>query len=150
MVTSNLDSFKLRLLDTLKFMQAFFAKHDLRYVACGGTVLGAVRHKGFIPWDDDIDVYMPRADYQKLQTLTAELDKEGYEFLSHENTGVGYYMPFGKLSDKNSTIWEFERYRWSLVCISTYSPLMSSTSRMRKSPVCSIIATISSTSIWRL
>lgn len=44
-------------------------RNGLRYYLAGGSVLGAVRHQGFIPWDDDIDVYMPRNDYETLQRL---------------------------------------------------------------------------------
>ncbi len=53
-------------LDMLKTLIQLFQKHNIRYYALGGTLLGAVRHKGFIPWDDDIDVGVPRPDYERF------------------------------------------------------------------------------------
>ncbi len=54
-------------------LQGFFEEHGLTYYAEVGTLLGAVRHKGYIPWDDDLDIAMPRNDYMKLQELAFEL-----------------------------------------------------------------------------
>jgi lipopolysaccharide cholinephosphotransferase len=47
-------------------------KYNLRYFTDGGTTLGGVRHKGFIPWDDDLDICVPREDYEKLLQLASE------------------------------------------------------------------------------
>lgn len=93
-------------LDAFKFTKEFLSQHNLRYIACGGTVLGAVRHKGFIPWDDDIDIYMPREDYNKLFDYANEMRNHGYELISLKNKG--YYLPYAKISSLTSTIWEHE------------------------------------------
>ena len=121
------DLLKTRLLEVFQFAKEFFQQHNLRYIGCGGTVLGAIRHKGFIPWDDDIDLYMPRKDYEQLLQLAPEFQGTGYELLHWDNQtltsqssyslptreGQGgslnsqYYMPFAKIADCHSTIWEF-------------------------------------------
>lgn len=101
------DILKKRLLEVFQFAKELFQQHNLRYIGCGGTVLGAIRHKGFIPWDDDIDLYMPRADYERLLSLRDEFQGSGYELLNWTNT-PGYYMPFAKIADCRSTIWEFK------------------------------------------
>lgn len=62
-------------LAALKAFAGFCEEHNLTYFAIGGTLLGAVRHKGFIPWDDDVDVAMPREDYDKLVSLAGEFPK---------------------------------------------------------------------------
>ena len=63
------------LLSVMVEFDAFCRKHGLQYYMLGGTMLGAVRHKGFIPWDDDIDVGLVRSDYERLLTMSDELKK---------------------------------------------------------------------------
>lgn len=63
---------KSALLETMDEFHNFCDKHNLVYYLVGGGLIGAIRHKGFIPWDDDLDVIMPRADYKKLLALHSE------------------------------------------------------------------------------
>lgn len=64
--------------ELLRIFDKLCAKHDLKYWLASGTLLGAVRHKGFIPWDDDLDVMMPREDYDKVIPLMKdEMEKYG-------------------------------------------------------------------------
>lgn len=69
-------------LDLLAEFDRVCKKHGLKYIASGGTMLGAVRHKGFIPWDDDIDVMMLRDDYEKLLTIAHDEFENPYFFLT--------------------------------------------------------------------
>lgn len=71
-MTKNLRKLQLCELAMLQTFANFCDKHQLTYYISGGTFLGAVRHQGFIPWDDDIDVAMPRADYEKFLRLYHE------------------------------------------------------------------------------
>lgn len=63
-----------QLLAMMKEVHAFFCSHDISYSLCGGSLLGAVRHNGFIPWDDDMDIMVNRENYNKLLRVMNELD----------------------------------------------------------------------------
>ncbi|MBR2555220.1 MAG: LicD family protein [Lachnospiraceae bacterium] len=87
-------------LDMLKQFVAFCEKNGLRYYLLEGTLLGAVRHKGFIPWDDDIDVVMPRNDYNKLLELGRNAFEEPLS-LNHYSFTPGYYYSFARLANNS-------------------------------------------------
>lgn len=88
-------------LDLLKQIQDVCKKHNIQYVASGGTLLGAVRHKGFIPWDDDIDIAILREDYEKLCSLHQEF-KFPYELQFYDKT-QGYFTGHAQLRNQNTT-----------------------------------------------
>ena len=79
-------------------------KYNLTYFVSYGSCIGAVRHKGFIPWDDDIDVMMPREDYDKFLTLQKELDKN--YFIQTFKTDPNYIYNYAKLRDSSTTFIE--------------------------------------------
>lgn len=108
MVKGNLDQFdvaayKRKLVQTLQAFIAFCEANQLQYMASAGTCIGAVRHHGIIPWDDDIDVFMSRAEYNRLLTLRGDLP-EGYALVLMGEQG--YYAPITKFYDTNTTLWE--------------------------------------------
>lgn len=94
----------------IEILQEFVKACDqlnLRWYAGCGTVLGAIRHQGFIPWDDDIDVLMPRKDYEIFCEQAQALLPEEY-FVQTLETEKEYYQPFAKLRRSNTTFWEKE------------------------------------------
>lgn len=84
------------LFDLLCAFDDFATRNDIRYSLAGGTLLGAVRHGGFIPWDDDIDVVIPRPDYDRLLSLRSKVDA-GYRIVGPLDEGLPY--PFAKFCD---------------------------------------------------
>lgn len=92
-------------LEILKIFINVCKQLDLKYYAVYGTALGAVRHKGFIPWDDDIDVAMPRADYEKfLKEAPALLPP--HLFLQCRDSDTHYNLLHSKLRDSYTTFFE--------------------------------------------
>lgn len=105
MANYDVDALHQRILRILMAVQDCCHQHGLRYYIWAGTQLGAVRHQGFIPWDDDIDIAMPRPDYEQLIAHSREWLPEPFEFVCAENDGT-YPLPFGKIQDASTTLIE--------------------------------------------
>lgn len=89
-------------LEMLMEVDRICKKCGIQYILDGGTLLGAVRHKGFIPWDDDADVAFLRSEYEKFRVACeTELDTERFYFQDYRNT-LGYRWGYGKLRRKNT------------------------------------------------
>lgn len=91
-------------LNVLNEIHAICAGEGLRYSLCGGTLLGAVRHGGFIPWDDDIDIFMPRPDYNKFLEICKTRETPFKVISSETNPKYGYL--FAKAYDPRTIIRE--------------------------------------------
>lgn len=90
----------LVLMDLALELDRLCREEGLRYMLVGGSMLGAVRHQGFIPWDDDMDIAMPRADYEKLKKL-GERFREPY-FLQIPGEDGGYYYSYMRLRNSRT------------------------------------------------
>lgn len=97
-----LEERKKILLDVLVYIDDVCREHDINYSLASGTLLGAIRHKGFIPWDDDIDIMLLRKDYNKLLNILSK--QSDYTLITIHSKN--YYLPFAKLCDKNTVLYE--------------------------------------------
>lgn len=98
-----LRAMQLKSLEMFEYLKRFCTEHGLLVYLCGGCCIGALRHKGFIPWDDDVDVMMPRKDYEKLAELWpqyAAIDRYSYVRTS-EDMVTGDLM--AKICDNSTT-----------------------------------------------
>ena len=102
----NLYDIKTLELDLLINFDKFCKENNLIYFIAYGTLLGAIRHGGFIPWDDDIDIQMPRTDYEKFLTLRDKYESSFYGNVIKTLGDKGYPFPFTKIENKNTLVIE--------------------------------------------
>ena len=95
--------YKQILLETFSSLIKVLEDNNLRWFVGYGTLIGTIRHKGFIPWDDDIDIIMPRVDYNRLLNLSNSIDK-GYQLLTPNTKDYPYR--FSKYCDNHTTLVE--------------------------------------------
>lgn len=96
-------------LDILRVIAAFCSSHNIRWWLDGGTCLGAMCHRGFIPWDDDIDIGMMRTDYDRFCSLAEGGLPEGYSLHTSRNT-AGYAAMFAMVY-RDGTRFENQEHR---------------------------------------
>ena len=101
-VTANTKKLWATQLGCLQELQRICTKHNILYFASGGTLLGAVRHKGFIPWDDDIDVMMPYEDYVRFCEVAPREIGKPYFFQSYQ-TEPGFGTAMSRIRNSETT-----------------------------------------------
>lgn len=93
------------MLEIMKSIHNFCVKHNIRYNMLFGTLLGAVRHKGFIPWDNDIDIGIPRPDYDRLISLLNAGEKVGEHYYHlHYTTDENYFYQITRICDDRTYV----------------------------------------------
>lgn len=95
---------KERQMEILDFIDRKCSENGLDYFLAYGTLLGAVRHGGYIPWDDDIDIFVPRKDYEKLREVINSEDKYFFDDIVSDDK---YRLEYGKVVDKHTKIEEY-------------------------------------------
>ena len=126
---SNLRRSQLRMLEMLKFMDDVCRKNNIEYFIFYGTLLGAVRHGGFIPWDDDLDVFMSLKDSERFTSIVNSMTDCDFEVQNHRSD-PGFVRMWNVLRDKkteyiiDSPIHNSRRLRGLQIDIFTYEPKM--------------------------
>ena len=100
---------QLRMLELLQAVDAICRKHQIPYWLSSGTLLGAIRHDGFIPWDDDLDIEMMRDDYLRLMALLPQELPSTMALQTHESDPA-YFFCYAKVRDRRSRLQEGNRY----------------------------------------
>ena len=100
---------QMRMLDILVEVDRICKKHDIRYWLSSGTLIGALRHDGFIPWDDDLDIEMMHSDYLRLMKVLPEELPE-WLALQNDETDENYFFFYAKVRDRRSRMLEENAY----------------------------------------
>lgn len=103
-----MNELQLKLLEMMSWLHSFITSHNLRYYVYGGTMLGVARHQGFIPWDDDVDIVMPRKDYEILCELLKS-PIEHYVIETPKSNAKDYLYTYAKFYDTSTSMTELAR-----------------------------------------
>lgn len=101
-MTSEIRQLQLKCLEILDFVVKICQEHNIIYSLCGGSVVGAYLYKGFLPWDDDIDIMMTRENYNKFLEVAKNHLPKGYSIINYQNSD--YSISFTKIIDDNTTL----------------------------------------------
>lgn len=108
--TYSIEAIHNKMLNMMEWFHMFCAENGISYFMIGGTMLGAMRHQGFIPWDDDVDIGVPREDFEKLLCISKK--QEGntqYVIESYLDGNADFEYPFAKVYDTTTTLIENKR-----------------------------------------
>lgn len=100
---NNVEELKRVQMDIMTFVDKFCREHNICYSISGGTLIGAIRHGGYIPWDDDIDILLRREDYDRLVNAFLEKDTGKYVIYQYGVT-KGYNLPYVKIADSSTVL----------------------------------------------
>lgn len=104
MSDKNVKKVQKKILETMKFIDEICRKNGIEYFIMGGTALGAVRHGGFIPWDDDLDIFMTPDNYQKFKSVFSKENSD--KFVLQEWKIVDAYLEYAKVRMNGTTFIE--------------------------------------------
>lgn len=101
---TDINEIKQLQMEILTFVDKFCRDNNINYSLCGGTLIGAIRHGGYIPWDDDIDIMLLRPEYDRFVELFSKQQSQ-YKVHTFDNT-TGYYQPYAMVSDMRTLLEE--------------------------------------------
>ena len=115
---------QLELLRLLNVVAGICKEHEITWWLSSGTLLGAARHQGFIPWDDDIDIVLLKKDYKKLEKILCKFQSEEFVFHCHR-TDIDYINEFGKFRKRKGRVDSlsnrYKYYKWTGIGIDIFS-----------------------------
>ena len=98
-------------LDILKDIHEFCVKNDIKYTLFSGTLIGAIRHQGFIPWDDDLDIAFTRPEYERF--VRNYKSEKGYKLFSRERQGDNVYISYARVCEMDKTYVDDCKLPWT-------------------------------------
>ena len=98
-------------LEILKDIHQFCVENDIKYSLFSGTLIGAIRHQGFIPWDDDLDIAFTRPEYEKF--VRTYKSKHDFKLFARERQGDDVYISYARVCDMNRTFVDDSHFPWA-------------------------------------